>query len=172
MSYSPDQARAHTLGARFLPADPGDSTTRPCITLPDDRQCYFYYDDDGTLHVKVHLDGGPDEDVSLQITVGESIIYQDIVDLPVWDQMSDRDKGAALLHAAKRENEGASYAVEHYACRYFDDPRLTRLTPETASRHAARTVGDTYEIVELIGQAEYERLYDAALDAEQEQRSR
>ncbi|MEU4558384.1 hypothetical protein AB0F72_08340 [Actinoplanes sp. NPDC023936] len=79
--------------------------------------------------------------------------------LPTWDEMSDLDKGAALMHLHKRDYEGISYAVENYPARYLDDPRLLALTPREASRHAAQ-----FESLanELNGDT-YERLYDAAL---------
>lgn len=166
MALTAEQARAHNHGARFLPAHPDNPETLPCIQLPDGRQCYFYYDDSGILNISVHLDGDLDEDVSVQVTVGPTVVFQDITDLPAWGEMSDRDKGAALMHVAKRNNEGDTDAVENYPCIYFDDPRLTRLTANTASSHATRTVGDTDEIVETIGQDEYERLYDIAYDAD------
>lgn len=84
--------------------------------------------------------------------------------LPGWDDMSDLDKGAALLHDHKRESEGVEYAVENYPARYLDDPRLTALSPADASAHAAHVCGD--DVFERIGAAEHERLYDLALDAE------
>ena len=48
-------------------------------------------------------------------------------ELPTWAQMSDLDKGAALLHLHKREWEGADYAEENYPARYFEHPALTSL---------------------------------------------
>lgn len=79
--------------------------------------------------------------------------------LPAWAEMSDLDKGAALLHLHKRDYEGVSYAVENYPCRYLDDPRLTALDAKAASRHAAQFGGEA----EALTGEEYERLYDAAL---------
>jgi hypothetical protein len=81
--------------------------------------------------------------------------------LPGWDEMSDLDKGAALLHTHKREYEGTSYAVDNYPARYFDHPALTALGPVGASGHAALVdPGDSLPV------ADYERLYDATLDAD------
>ena len=85
--------------------------------------------------------------------------------LPGWDEMSDLDKGAALLHLHKREWEGEEYAVENYPARYFDDPRLTSLSPPEASRHAA-SLGRDEDKWTALGEAGYERLYDAALAAD------
>jgi hypothetical protein len=82
--------------------------------------------------------------------------------LPTWDEMSDLDKGAALLHDHKRESEGADYAVENYPCSYIEDPRLTALDGEDASEHAAEVCGD--DVFERLGAGEYRRLYDLALD--------
>lgn len=78
--------------------------------------------------------------------------------LPKWDQMSDLDKGAAVLHLHKRESEGADYAIENYPARYFDHPALTGLDGEDASDHAATLETAAF----LLGPGEYERLYDLA----------
>lgn len=85
--------------------------------------------------------------------------------LPTWDEMSDLDKGAALLHVWKREWEGAAYAVEEYPCEYFDHPALTALTREQACEHAEAVTGGHENILTELGD-EHERLYDAALDAD------
>jgi hypothetical protein len=82
--------------------------------------------------------------------------------LPGWDEMSDLDKGAALLHDHKRESEGADYAVENYPCSYIEDPRLTALDGEDASEHAAEVCGG--DVFDRLGAGEYRRLYDLALD--------
>ncbi|TDD29644.1 hypothetical protein E1287_30655 [Actinomadura sp. KC06] len=164
MSLTTGQARAHNLGATFLAADPSASTY-PCIELPDGRRCYFFYDDDGVLNVTVDLDDDHEE-ASLRITVGNSIINQEMVVLPGWDEMSDLDKGAALMHVAKRHyEEDDEFAIEHYPARYLDDPRLTKLSPKTASNHAARVVGDLEELGDRIGQDEYDRLFMLAFNA-------
>lgn len=84
--------------------------------------------------------------------------------LPAWTEMSDLDKGAALLHDHKRDEEGANYAAEHYPCRYIEDPRLTALGRTEASNHAAEVVG--FDVLDRIGVEEYERLYDLALGHE------
>lgn len=85
-------------------------------------------------------------------------------ELPTWDEMSDLDKGAALLHAWKRSWEGPSYAVENYPAEYLEDPRLMTLGRKDACKHAARvTKGwQDWDIDETT------RLYDAALDASRE----
>jgi hypothetical protein len=85
-------------------------------------------------------------------------------DLPGWDEMSDLDKGAALMHLHKREWEGPEYAESDYPCRYFDHPGLTALSPLEASRHAASLAGP-YGVPGL-GEDEHERLYNLALDAD------
>ncbi len=78
--------------------------------------------------------------------------------LPSWADMSDLDKGAALMHLHKRQWEGASYAVEHYPVRYFDDVELMRLGSDDACRHAASQRGEA----DALSAAEYERLYELA----------
>lgn len=82
--------------------------------------------------------------------------------LPGWDEMSDRDKGAALMHLHKREHEDHSYAVENYPCKYIDDPRLTVLDVKDACGHAAQF---DYMVEDMDGD-EHERLYNLALDHE------
>jgi hypothetical protein len=82
-------------------------------------------------------------------------------ELPTWTDMSDLDKGAALMHAWKRSWEGPSYATEHYPTRYFEDPALLALSEADACKHTVRvTKGwkdwDTDEV---------DRLYEAALTA-------
>jgi hypothetical protein len=82
--------------------------------------------------------------------------------LPRWDGMSDLDKGAALMHLHKREYEGAEYAVEKYPARYFEHPGLAALDWRRASEHAASLIDDA----EALAPEEHERLYNAALDAD------
>jgi hypothetical protein len=85
--------------------------------------------------------------------------------LPAWAEMSDLDKGAALLHLHKRDREGEEYAVDNYPARYFDHPGLTALSPRDACRHAVSVEDDAERAGALHG-AEYERLYDRALNAD------
>jgi hypothetical protein len=84
--------------------------------------------------------------------------------LPAWDEMSDLDKGAALLHNHERDEEGVGYATEHYPCRYIDDPRLIALDRIDASNHAAEVCGS--DAFNRLGDDEYMRLYELALDHE------
>lgn len=86
-------------------------------------------------------------------------------ELPTWEQMSDLDKGAALLHLHKREWEGAGYAEENYPARYFEHPALTALSANAACRHAVSVEDDADRAGALKGE-EYIRLYDLALDHE------
>ena len=86
----------------------------------------------------------------------------DVNGLPAWADMSDLDKGAAVLHLHKREWEGGDYAAENYPARYFNDPALTALDPAAASAHAA-----SMEIyADALSFDEIERLYDGALEAD------
>jgi hypothetical protein len=85
--------------------------------------------------------------------------------LPTWAEMTDLDKGAALLHLHKREWEGADYAIENYPAEYFDHPALVALSPLQACRHAA-SVEDDADDAGMLGGDEYRRLYDLALDAD------
>jgi hypothetical protein len=85
--------------------------------------------------------------------------------LPAWADLSDLDKGAALLHLHKRDWEGPEYAVDNYPARYFDHPALVALSPREACRHAVSVEDDAERAGTLHG-AEYERLYDGALSAD------
>lgn len=82
--------------------------------------------------------------------------------LPTWNEMSDLDKGAALLHAWKRDREGSSYAVEHYPARYFDHPALLALDEKAACHHAAKATKGWRD----LDVTEFDRLYDDALAAD------
>lgn len=89
-----------------------------------------------------------------------------VADLPCWNDLSDLDKGAALMHLAKVENEGTEYAVENYPVKYLDDPRLTALNRQDACDHAARFDN----LIEDMNGDEHERLYDLALNHEKSNR--
>jgi hypothetical protein len=86
--------------------------------------------------------------------------------LPSWQDMTDLDRGAALLHMWKREWEGESYAVAEYPCTYFDAPALVALGPLDACAHAAHVCGSYSQIFDQLGQTEHDRLYDLALEQE------
>lgn len=88
--------------------------------------------------------------------------------LPGWDDMSDLDKGAALLHMHKRINEGDDYAIENYPAKFIEDPRLTGLSAEDACAHVARLFPyeDDYEALWEEHGNEVTRLYDLALNHE------
>jgi hypothetical protein len=96
---------------------------------------------------------------------GQQIVAKPPV-LPAWEQMSDLDKGAALLHIHKVDAEGTEYATSDYPAEYFDDPVLTALDGEAASKHAQGLFDDIDAVFEKLGDAEYFRLYDLALDAD------
>ncbi len=89
--------------------------------------------------------------------------------LPGWDDMSDLDKGAALLHLHKRQWEGDEYAESDYPARYFEHPALLALSSLEASRHAAG-LGSAERMYHSLGEGEFDRLYDAALDADRRRR--
>lgn len=83
--------------------------------------------------------------------------------LPAWDDLSDIDKGAALMHVWKCHWEAsAPYAIQHYPARYLDHPILLGLDSRTASCHAAAVAGRWVDACERLGDAEVERLYDLA----------
>jgi len=86
--------------------------------------------------------------------------------LSAWDEMSDLDKGAALLHVWKCSWEGVSYAGREYPARYLESPVLMALDRVAANKHARAVTGGWDAINNRIGVAEAERLYDAALEAD------
>jgi hypothetical protein len=85
--------------------------------------------------------------------------------LPTWDEMSDLDKGAALLHLRKIEVEGREYAREHYPAGYLDDPALTALDDAASCDHAESLFEDWEEAERTLGIAEVDRLRPLARDA-------
>lgn len=94
-------------------------------------------------------------------------ITEETAALPAWSEMSDLDKGAALLHLHKVDWEGIEYAMSDYPAEYFDHPALTALSPREACRHAQSVEADAERAGALRG-AEYDRLYDLALAADRE----
>jgi hypothetical protein len=111
------------------------------------------------------FDGG-DENLPFVRTTVHRLATEEPADLPTWDDLSDLDKGAALLHLHKREWEGGDYAEEHYPASFFDHPALTAMWPREASRFAAELDEDT----EALSPEEHKRLYDLALAAERANR--
>jgi hypothetical protein len=81
--------------------------------------------------------------------------------LPAWAELTDLDKGAALLFLFKRDWEGEDYAIENYPARYFDHPALTALGRTAACRHAIAVEDDASKAGALAGD-EFERLYELA----------
>lgn len=85
------------------------------------------------------------------------------VGLPAWDDMSDLDKGAALMFVWKAHWErDYAYAREHYPVRFVDDPRLVRLGPVEACRHASLVTGGHTRALDRLGVDEHQRLYSLA----------
>jgi hypothetical protein len=86
--------------------------------------------------------------------------------LPAWEQMSDLDKGAALLHLRKIEVEGREYARAEYPARYIDLPALTGLDDEAASDHAESLFDGWYDAERTLGIDQVDRLRAVARDAQ------
>lgn len=82
--------------------------------------------------------------------------------LPSWDDLSDLDKGAALMFLAKVENECYEYAVENYPVKYIEDPRLTALSVLDACAYTEKFE----DLIEDMDGGEHERLYNLALNHE------
>lgn len=92
-------------------------------------------------------------------------------DLPTWEQMSDLDRGAALLHVHTREYQGSLYAEEHAPAEFFTDRALVALTMQAGSDHAVALCGSWPAMVDRIGDTEAWRLVDLA-DAARQRRIR
>lgn len=81
--------------------------------------------------------------------------------LPQWAELSDLDKGCALLYLHKADYEGGDYARVHYPAKFLDNPLLASLPPGGACDYA-----EVFEEAALeLHDAEHARLYDAALAA-------
>lgn len=85
--------------------------------------------------------------------------------LPTWDEMSDLDKGAALVHMWKLRWEGNQ---EDHPCRYQEHPLLMELSPTAASRHAQEVCGSLDDITYKLGFDEYRRLYNLVVPETEE----
>lgn len=82
--------------------------------------------------------------------------------LPRWEQMSDLDRGAALMHTWKCHWEGPGYARAEYPCIYIDDPALLALTRRDANEHARHVAGSYGQALAQLGEDEFDRLYELA----------
>lgn len=90
--------------------------------------------------------------------------WLDATGLPSWDDMTDLDRGAALMFVWKAQREGYGYARDNYPAAYVDHPMLTGLDPSEACRHARQVAGTWAEAGERLGHDEKQRLYDLALN--------
>lgn len=74
-----ERDRAASLGARFLPQDPADEDTRPCVELPTGEQVYVYRKG-GSLVVSVDVDTATvvrdDGTVPMVITVAGNTVFE------------------------------------------------------------------------------------------------
>jgi hypothetical protein len=97
--------------------------------------------------------------------------------LPTWDELSDVDKGCALMFVWKVYWERSyRYALDNYPATYLDSSLLRELPSDVACRHDnAVALGDieryrflwSYLAADYrLGRDEFARLYDLALDAE------
>lgn len=95
--------------------------------------------------------------------------------LPAWDELSDLDKGNALMFVWKCHWEHSYiYARENYPATFTDHPVLRELSAHERCRYAAEVCrggskerASAYLIVSnRLGAAEFDRLYELALAAE------
>lgn len=72
--------RRVNLAARFLPQDPEDDDTRPCIEI-DGIQVYVYFDRAGKLTISAHFDAAEPETldadgcVPTRVTLGAGDVF-------------------------------------------------------------------------------------------------
>ena len=92
--------------------------------------------------------------------------------LPLWEDMTDVDRGAALMFLWKCHWErNFQYARENYPCTYRGHPDLVALSERDACSHAGQIVKELtgqwghVAINAHLGEAEFDRLYNLALDA-------
>jgi hypothetical protein len=84
--------------------------------------------------------------------------------LPSWDDMTDLDRGAALMFVWKAKWEGSyMYARENYPARYVVHPTLRSLDDTEACHHASAVTGSWDEAKNRLGTDAVQRLYDLAL---------
>lgn len=87
--------------------------------------------------------------------------WLDATGLPSWDDMSDLDRGAALMFVWKVKREADyAYARDNYPARYSDHPILRDLDVHTTCRHARYVAGTWDEAKDRLGADEAQRLYD------------
>lgn len=81
-------------------------------------------------------------------------------DLPTWDEMSDLDKGSALLHVYRSTWSRQTRKIMN--CKYTDDPALVALNEKERSRHAHHVTGGIQRITSRLGNRETSRLMKIA----------
>lgn len=86
-----------------------------------------------------------------------------MITLPSWDEMTDLDRSHALAYAWLCHHRGISYAIQTNPCIYVDAPALIGLDAITAGTHALAVCGPLHSLIARIGKAEYDRLYNLAL---------
>jgi hypothetical protein len=90
--------------------------------------------------------------------------------LPPWTDLTDRDKGLALIYATNVADRGHAHAVESCPARFLDHPILVELRSDEACAYVDSLGIDlTSNVAVLIGAdesslpwAEYQRLYGLA----------
>ena len=87
-------------------------------------------------------------------------------ELPTWEQMSDLDKGAALLHLHKREWEGAELRRGELPGPLLRAPGADRAERETPPAGMPCRWRATPSRAGALKGEEYIRLYELALDHE------
>ncbi len=96
--------------------------------------------------------------------------------LPVWDELSDIDKGNALMFVWKCHWEKSyAYARDNYPATFTDQPVLRDLPRNIRCQYAKNVcrgdvsyaqVMNTYDVIrKRLGDTEFDRLYNLALDA-------
>lgn len=92
--------------------------------------------------------------------------FMEYTGLPEWRDMSDLDKGCALMFVWKVDWERSwRYAKENYPCVYRDAEVLRGLDVDDSCRHANAVTGGHRAVLERLGHDERDRLYSLALDA-------
>lgn len=148
--------RENATTRRFRPLPTGQGVCRACLHRGPARPGLNGHPN------RMHRHHRPDGTLCRE---RESLRWIEATGLPTWDELTDRDRGAAIMHCWARHTQGVIHAREHAPATFWDDELLTALTPYEACRYTAELCGSYAEITDRLGEAERERLYQAALDA-------
>jgi hypothetical protein len=170
-----------TIPGSLIRATAADWTTPALFMLADGVLASEEYDVTSAWICSHKAGKYSQSDLTLVEVVHDEGRAQMLRTLPGWGDLTDIDRGAALLYASAVSNEGHEYACENYPARFRDHPILTQLRPhETCAYVDSLGIDLNDSAAVLIGSAtvligadesslswdEYRRLYDLAMDTD------